>query len=260
VDACATGARSARFPACGFGEHPCSPVDWLLCQAAPDTSEQGDPAPFVEEDEPTVEDEDFAPQAQGDQQRGQGQGLGRGRRGQGGQRGGGQFNQGPRTSPDSKWIASIKDFNVFIRSAAGDEERQLTRDGVTNNAYGRLEWAPDSRTLVAWRIEPGDNKRVYLVRSSPQGGGPAVLEERSYPQAGDRFTAYELSVFDVATQKQTKPEVDRVDFGSPNLRWNSDNVHFTYEKVDRGHQRFRVIEIDARTGAARRKPVSFDLK
>ena len=37
----------------------------------------------------------------------------------------------------------------------------------------------------------------------------------------------------------------------PRLRWNRDGRRFTYQQVDRGHQRFRVIEVDARTGAAR---------
>src|SRR5262249_40538375 len=37
----------------------------------------------------------------------------------------------------------------------------------------------------------------------------------------------------------------------PRPRWKRDGRHFTYEKADRGHQRFRVIEIDAHTGKAR---------
>ena len=38
-------------------------------------------------------------------------------------------------------------------------------------------------------------------------------------------------------------ETDRVDFGRPRVRWNKDGRHFTYEQVDRGHQRFRLIEV-----------------
>src|SRR5262249_4967379 len=35
------------------------------------------------------------------------------------------------------------------------------------------------------------------------------------------------------------------------LRWKSDGRHFTFQKVDRGHQRFRLIEVDSHTGQAR---------
>ena len=156
-----------------------------------------------------------------------------------------------KKSPDGHWTALLKDFNVYLRAENDEKEFQLTQDGVETNAYGRLEWAPDSKALVGWRIEPGENKEVYLIRSSPAGGGRARLESRPYPQAGDKFIAYELSLFDVENRKQIKPEVERIDFNSPALRWNKDGRHFTCEKVDRGHQRFRVIEIDSLTGSAR---------
>src|SRR5262249_40100388 len=68
---------------------------------------------------------------------------------------------------------------------------------------------------------------------------------------GDKFTAHELNLFDVVNRKQSKPEVEWIDFDRPRLRWKRDGRHFTYQKVDRGHQRFRVIEVDAHTGKAR---------
>src|SRR5690606_26493289 len=68
---------------------------------------------------------------------------------------------------------------------------------------------------------------------------------------GDKYAAHELNLFDVAQRKQIKPNVDRIDFGRPRLRCSDDGRRFTYEQVDRGHQRFRVIEVDAHTGDAR---------
>src|SRR5262249_46402019 len=44
---------------------------------------------------------------------------------------------------------------------------------------------------------------------------------------------------------------ERIDFGAPRLRWAKDGGRFTYEKTDRGHQRFRLIEVDARSGESR---------
>src|SRR5262249_35331139 len=56
------------------------------------------------------------------------------------------------------------------------------------------------------------------------------------------------NLFDVASGKQTKPKVERIDFGFPAVNWKADKRHFTYQKVDRGHQRFRLIEVDSHTG------------
>jgi dipeptidyl aminopeptidase/acylaminoacyl peptidase/uncharacterized protein (DUF885 family) len=154
-------------------------------------------------------------------------------------------------SPDGKWTAFVQDHNVFIRREGEKEPIRLSADGKAGMAYGNLSSAPDSKTLAAFRTEPGDNKEVYLIRSSPPEGGRAQLQKRPYPLPGDKFPAHELNLFDIANRKQTKPAVDRIDFGMPRLRWTKDGSHFTYEKTDRGHQRFRLIEVDAHSGAAR---------
>ena len=165
-------------------------------------------------------------------------------------------DQGPgnsRRSPDGKWTAFIKDHDVHVRSAdgSGSDPIRLSSDGNEGLAYGWLSWSPDSTTLAAYRIEPGDHKEVYLIQSSPPGGGRARFRARPYPLPGDKFTAYELNLFHIADKKQTKPRVDRIDYDEPHLRWTKDGSRFTYEKIDRGHQRFRVIEVDAQTGQAR---------
>jgi hypothetical protein len=172
-----------------------------------------------------------------------------GRRGQGP----GRDRRPSPDSPDGKWTAVIEDHNVFVRARDTNEPVQLTTDGVEGNAYGMLSWAPDSKTLVAFRIEPGDNKEVYLIESSPSGGGRANFRKRPYALPGDKFATYELNLFDIETRKQTKPNVDKLelDWETPRLHWMKDQYHFAYEKVDRGHQRFRVIEVDAHTGRSR---------
>lgn len=159
--------------------------------------------------------------------------------------------QEPERSPDGKWTAFVKDNNVFVRSEEDEEEIQLSQDGREGLAYGRLSWAPDSQSLVAFRIEPGENKKVYLIESSPEEGGRAKFRTRPYTLPGDKFTAYELNLFKVAKAKQIKPKVDRIDLGSPRLHWKPDGRYFTYQKIDRGHQRFRVIEVDSHTGKIR---------
>jgi dipeptidyl aminopeptidase/acylaminoacyl peptidase len=154
-------------------------------------------------------------------------------------------------SPDGRWTAVIKDGNIFLRDRAG-QEVQLTRDGAQGNSYGMLSWSPDARTLVASKIEPGDPQSVYLIQSSPAGGGRAQLRTRAYPLPGDKYTAYELWVFDVQNRHGAKVEAERVDFyGPPQPRWRKDGTRFLFQKTDRGHQRFRIIEVEARTDKTR---------
>jgi dipeptidyl aminopeptidase/acylaminoacyl peptidase len=176
------------------------------------------------------------------------------RPGRGARRGeGDESERASDRSPDGQWTALIKDHNVFLKSRDDDaKEIQLSSDGKEGLAYGRFSWAPDSRSLAVFRIETGERKEVYLIESSPKGGGRAKLQTRPYALPGDKFTTFELNVFDVATHRQLKPEVDRFEHEwlRPRLRWKKDGRHFTYQQADRGHQRFRVIEVDSQTGTA----------
>jgi dipeptidyl aminopeptidase/acylaminoacyl peptidase len=130
-----------------------------------------------------------------------------------------------------------------LSASAKSPPQHLNNDQKILIALNRLAFGP----------RPGDRKEVYLIQSSPPGGGRAQLRARPYALPGDRFTTYELSVFDVSAGRQIKPSVDLYDheWQPPVLHWGTDGRRFAYEKVDRGHQRFRVIEVDAATGQAR---------
>ena len=198
------------------------------------------------EPSPSYDELDPAPPQQ-DQAQGPGRG---GRGGRGGGRGPGG---GGSRSPDGKWSVTVKDYNLYLRALPDGQEEQITQDGKEGDAYGRLQWSPDSKMLTAWQTVPGDRKLVYLIQSSPANGGRAVERSRPYAQAGDKFTTYELSIFDVASHKLIKPQVDRFEheYETPQIHWSLDRSHFTYQLEDRGHQRMRLIEVDARTGSVR---------
>jgi dipeptidyl aminopeptidase/acylaminoacyl peptidase len=157
----------------------------------------------------------------------------------------------PIASPDEKWNAYTKDNNVFVRESEDGEEIQLSTDGEETNTYMQLEWAPESKSIIAWRCEPGDHKEVYLIRTSPPEGGRAVMQSRPYDLPGDKLDAYELNIFNIENRKQIKPELKRIDLGSPRPRWSKDGSYLIYEKVDRGHQRLRVIKVDISDGSWR---------
>jgi dipeptidyl aminopeptidase/acylaminoacyl peptidase len=157
-------------------------------------------------------------------------------------------------SPDGNWTALVKDSNVVLRDADGNET-PLTKDGKDGFAYSRLSWAPDSKSLIAFRVEPGERKEVHILDSSPPGGGRAVLSSRPYDLPGDRFALYELHLFDIENKKELAVEDRAIRFATgyetPRLRWAKDGSTVSYPRTERGHQRYRLVEIDARTGKSR---------
>jgi dipeptidyl aminopeptidase/acylaminoacyl peptidase len=160
-------------------------------------------------------------------------------------------DKAPIASPDGAWTARCDGTNVLVKSKGGTEYA-LTSNGTPQAYFQRVEWRSDSKKLIAVRAVPGDRKPVYLIQSSPPGGGRAVLHTRVYDLPGDKTDAFDLWLLDPASKEVTRVQSDPVDYGDlAGLRWEEDKKHFTYEKMDRGFQRWRLIEVDAETGTTR---------
>ena len=164
-----------------------------------------------------------------------------------------RFSRRDTVSADKQWTAFIKDYNVYVRPAAGGADIQFTTDGTMAQPYGSLTWSPDSKYVVGYKIDPREQKEVYYLLSSVSNTTRGQLRSQRYAQPGDEFTSYEMYLFPLAGKKAVKVATDKYDFlGMPNLQWRKDDArYFTYEKADRGHQRFRIIEVDGTTGATR---------
>lgn len=144
--------------------------------------------------------------------------------------------RGDSMSKDEQWVAYIKDCNVYMRPASGGGgEVQFTTDGTMQLPYGALQWSPDSKYCIGYRIDRKEDKEISYLLSSVPGTTRAQLRTRKYAQPGDEFTSYEMVVFDVASKKPVKVSAEKYDFlGMPSLTWNKSNSrYFTYEKADR---------------------------
>ena len=152
-------------------------------------------------------------------------------------------------SPDKKWTATIKNGNIYLIDNLTKKEKQYTSDGTDHNYYGSFAWSPDSKSLIAYHIKPVIDSNVYFVLSSVPGTTRGVLKSHPYKQPGDPFTTYEMFVIQPQNEKITKVNTDILDFfDAPEIHWEKDNQFFSYERVDRGHQRFRIIRVNTISG------------
>jgi len=165
----------------------------------------------------------------------------------------GNFRNGS-ISPDKKWEASIVKGNLFVKPADGGAPVAFTTDGSEEAPYGAMTWSPDSKYLTGYLIHPVKDAEVYFVLTSVPGTTRGQLRGRPYKQPGDPFTRYDLFIFSIDQKKAVKVNTETIDFpnNAPQSHWRYDNPRFfIYEKFDRGHQRLRVIEVDANTAQAR---------
>lgn len=155
-------------------------------------------------------------------------------------------------APNGRWSVVVRDHNLVLQEGGpGGPEVALTDDGTEGRPYGHVSWSPDSATVVAWRVTAPEIKPVHLIESSPAGGGRANLKSRPYALPGDAFPTFELNVIEVESRVRLRPVVDvfEHEWMRPRLRWNRAGTRFAYAQTDRGHQRWRLIEVEARTGA-----------
>jgi dipeptidyl aminopeptidase/acylaminoacyl peptidase len=189
--------------------------------------------------------------AGGGREGGQGRGGGQGRAGGPA----GPAGDDVRTSPDGKWQALVRNFNIYVRETGKTDGVLLSTDGSEGVPYQfqTIAWSPDSTKVAAYKVRPGYNRVVHYVESSPADQVQPKYSTRAYPKPGDPVDIRYPSVFDVASRRQHV--VDTALFANPyaisNLAWRSDSRAVTFEYNQRGHQVFRVIEIDAATGRAR---------
>lgn len=156
---------------------------------------------------------------------------------------------GELVAPDGRWTAFVRDHDVWVRSQNSTETR-LSRIGTSERFFGGLHWSPDSQRLAGFQITPVAIPDVFMVESSPKEGFRGVLHRHEYAQPGDPFPIFAPWIFDPVSATATPVSVDPINFGEerPDLQWRADGRRFLYEKTDRGHQRFRVLQVDTRTG------------
>ncbi len=157
-------------------------------------------------------------------------------------------------SPNGQWLAYIQNYNVWIRSKDGTKKVDLSTDGSEDNyyAFSTMAWSPDSTHLAAYRILPGYRRLVHYVNPVPGDQLQPEYYAMVYPKPGDVLAMPQPVLFDVAGMQEFS--IGNALFPNPYFLtppvWWKDSRGFTFDYNQRGHEVYRVIEVD-RTGHAR---------
>ena len=205
--------------------------------------------------------ETYECESQGAAPQGQGRGGGVGPSGVSWSAGPGQLwrnlSTEPILSPDSTREVFIQNYNVAFREVDADpgDYTMLTWEGTPGNTYTdrSIVWSPDSRKVAVYRVVPGQERLVHYVESSPEDQLQPMHSTFLYAKPGDRLDKEIPVILDVGSGRQMI--IDDALF--PNaytlspLEWREDSEHVVFEYNQRGHQVYRVIEVDAETGQTR---------
>ncbi|MGY0561283.1 DPP IV N-terminal domain-containing protein [Luteimonas sp. A277] len=161
----------------------------------------------------------------------------------------------PHPSPDGNFEAFVQDGNVALRIRADGSVRLLTSDGAADDFYDAetIAWSPDSSRFALYRVRPGHQRLVTRVESSPRDQLQPKVHTQLYPKPGDAVDIERPVIFEIATGRRI--EVPTALFTNPfrlsPLAFRADGRSLAFRFIERGHQRVRLIEVDAHSGSGR---------
>jgi dipeptidyl aminopeptidase/acylaminoacyl peptidase len=157
-------------------------------------------------------------------------------------------------SPDKKWEAFVREYNVFIQEKESKKTAQLSFDGSAGDYYSSgIVWSPDSKYFAVNKIRKHEKKFIHFVESSPTKQVQPILQKREYLKPGDALPIKKPALFDAVNRVQipihTEAFENQYDLTSP--QWCPDSKGFTFEFNQRGHQLYQVVQVDAPSGEVR---------
>ncbi len=158
-------------------------------------------------------------------------------------------------SPDGRYRASIQGDRFSVVDATSGKEQVVGKITVEGNVFeqDRFFWAPNSRFVVALQVQPGDERQVYTVESSPPDQVQPKLHQMTYAKPGDKIRTEQPRLFDV--QEGREIPLDRKLFDHPwslsEYRWRTDSSEFSFLYNARGHQTLRLVGVAPATGEVR---------
>jgi dipeptidyl-peptidase 4 len=175
-------------------------------------------------------------------------------------------------SPDGRYQAFTKDYNLFVRNLETGEEQQLSNGGKHQHEYANtyawsdimvgeggdrpenffVSWSPDSRKLLTYITDLSKAQKMYLLDFSVDTLYRPRLLSYYRGSPGDTTLVFNIPViFDLENGTETTIDiVPNPHFIGVNFIWseNADSLLALY--AHRGFKQADVIKIDASTGKA----------
>ena len=176
-------------------------------------------------------------------------------------------------SPDGRYAAFIRDFNLWVRDLTTNQDRALTADGVKDFGYATnnagwinsdapvLLWSPDSKKIATFQHDGRGVGDMYLVSTSV---GAPRLEAWKYPLPQDKeiFRIHRV-IIDVdparVVRLQMPPDQHRSTISDHiaegtrflDVEWYPDSSSLAFVSSSRDHKQAVLRVADATTGNVR---------
>jgi len=167
-----------------------------------------------------------------------------------------------RISKTGRYLSFVRNQNLYVVEANGQNERRLTNDGGGTVSWGVAEfvaqeemkrttghwWAPGDRWLAVARV---DEARVQTVTRTAIGAEGTRVYSQRYPAAGTPNALVELYV--MAPDGSGRVKVDLgpdPDIYLARVDWTADGSALLVQRQSRDQKRLDLLRVDPATGRA----------
>lgn len=176
-------------------------------------------------------------------------------------------------SPDGKWKAYTRNFNLFVENLETGEESQLSFDGKKDYEYASfwgwsdmmygengerpyhfsVSWSPDSKFISTQIVDLRLAEKMYLLDWSQDDKFRPQLMSYYRGSPGDTTVVQYIPViFDVENGKPRKfTSLTGTHFNSTSLRWSPDGQTLNAIHTKRGYKGLSLIEVNRDNGDIR---------
>lgn len=171
-----------------------------------------------------------------------------------------------RVSPDGKWVAFTRSYNLYVRSVATGREYALSTRGRKGYEYGTyygwydmmegengerprrfsVNWSPDSRWIQTNIMDFRNAEKMYLLDWSQDELFKPKLLSYYRGSPGDTNMVKQTPVFfNVQTRRELITDLpEGTHVNGVSFRWHKDPDKVLAQYSDRGYQKAYIKELD----------------
>jgi dipeptidyl-peptidase-4 len=168
-------------------------------------------------------------------------------------------------SPDGKWVAFVRDNNLFIKNILSLTETAITYDGIKNAIINgatdwvyeeefsfsqAYQWSPDGKYISFYRFDESRVKEFTLTYYDSL----YPREERyKYPKAGEENATVEIYIYHIQDGKMVKAQIgdDKTQY-IPRIKWTLNENQLCILRMNRYQNTLDYLLCDARSGNTRK--------
>jgi dipeptidyl-peptidase-4 len=164
-------------------------------------------------------------------------------------------------SPDGKYVAFVRDNNIFLTDLENNTEQQLTADGIPNKIINGTAdwvyeeefsftkgffWSPDSKKIAYLKFDESD---VKLFQLEYFNGLYPEWYKYKYPKAGEDNAIVSVHVYDLAAQSNTQIDTGaETDIYLPRLKWTKNPDLLAIQRLNRLQNKLEILLANTNTG------------